>query len=105
LLNVVSKFGLPRRWLRIASYFVLSLLAVEITLLVTIGAVRSRELLGFYTAHLALFFPLSAESCECIGSASKARRHELVGGWRNLHDAGVLLGADPIQPAGSSLWD
>jgi hypothetical protein len=46
------------RWLRLASYAVLSLFGVEILLLITIGAVRSRGLMGrgFYVAHLVFFF-------------------------------------------------
>jgi hypothetical protein len=56
--KVVSKFELFGRYLRLASFGVLSLFAVEILLLVTLGAVRSRALLGpaFYIAHIVLFF-------------------------------------------------
>jgi hypothetical protein len=44
--------------LRIASYFVFLLFSIEIVLLLTIGAVRSRGLLGpgFYVAHLIILF-------------------------------------------------
>src|SRR5690242_15095318 len=44
--------------LRVSSYFVLALLALEIVLLETMGAVKCRGLLGpgFYTTHLILFF-------------------------------------------------
>jgi hypothetical protein len=58
LAKVVSKSALLSRWLRIASLALLSLFAVEILLLITIGAVRARGLLGpgFYVAHLVFFF-------------------------------------------------
>jgi hypothetical protein len=58
LVRVVSKSQRASRWLRIASYAVLALFAVEIVLLVTLGAVRSRGVLGpsFYLAHLIFFF-------------------------------------------------
>ena len=57
LAQVVSERERPCRWLRLVSWPVLSLFAVELALLVTIGSVRSRRLLGpgFYVAHLILF--------------------------------------------------
>lgn len=59
---LLSKFVFRRtllsRLLRISSYVVLGLFASEVVLLETIGAVRSRGLLGpgFYSTHLLLFF-------------------------------------------------
>ncbi|MGA9511085.1 MAG: hypothetical protein WBV55_20860 [Candidatus Sulfotelmatobacter sp.] len=56
--RVVLKFERPRRWLRFASYFVLGFFAAELVMLLTLGAVRSRAILGpgFYVVHLILFF-------------------------------------------------
>jgi hypothetical protein len=56
--KVVSKAAPLIRCLRIASFAVLGLFAVEILLLVTIGAVRARGIIGpgFYVAHLVFFF-------------------------------------------------
>lgn len=56
--RVVSKSERSARWLRLVSYLILDLLAVELVLMVTLGAVRSRALLGpsFYVAHLIFFF-------------------------------------------------
>ncbi|HLZ42439.1 MAG TPA: hypothetical protein VKQ11_15835 [Candidatus Sulfotelmatobacter sp.] len=56
--RVVLKFERPRRWLRFTSYFVLALFVAELAMLLTLGAVRSRAILGpsFYVAHLILFF-------------------------------------------------
>jgi hypothetical protein len=56
--KVISKAATLSRWLRIASCVVLGLFAVEILLLVTIGAVRARGLIGpgFYVAHVVFFF-------------------------------------------------
>ena len=58
LAKVVSRFDLLSHSLRLASYGVLSLFALEIVLLLTLGAVRSRGLIGpaFYVTHLVLFF-------------------------------------------------
>ena len=58
LVKFVSKFARPSLYLRLASYGVLSLFAVEIVLLITLGAARSQGILGpaFYVAHFALFF-------------------------------------------------
>ena len=58
LAKVVSKSAILSSGLRIASYVVLSLFAVEILFLIAIGAVRSRGLLGpgFYVAHVVFFF-------------------------------------------------
>lgn len=59
--RVVSKSEKSARWLRLGSYLILGLLGVEVVLLVTLGAVRSRALLGpsFYVAHLIFFFAAS----------------------------------------------
>ena len=56
--KVISKSAIFSHWLRITSYAVLSLFTVEILFLITIGAVRSRGLLGpgFYVAHVVFFF-------------------------------------------------
>ena len=58
LAKVVSRFTRLRRCLRFVSYGVLSLFVVEIVFLVTLGAVRSRCILGsaFYVAHSVCFF-------------------------------------------------
>jgi hypothetical protein len=58
LSRVVLKHGRLRQWLRFTSCFFLGLFACELGLLVTLGPVHSRGLLGpgFYVAHLALFF-------------------------------------------------
>ncbi len=58
LAKIVSKSAMLSRWLRMASYAVLGLFAVEILLLVTIAPVRARGLIGpgFYVAHLVFFF-------------------------------------------------
>jgi hypothetical protein len=58
LAKFVSKFVRLSNWLRAASVLILGLFAVEILLLISLGAVRSRGLLGpgFYVAHLVFFF-------------------------------------------------
>ena len=58
LAKVVSRFEPLRRFLYIASLCVLALFLIELIMLVSIGAVRSRAVVGpgFYVAHLALFF-------------------------------------------------
>jgi hypothetical protein len=58
LSRVVLKYERLSRWLRFTSCFFLGLFACELGLLVTLGSVRSRGLLGpgFYVAHLAFFF-------------------------------------------------
>ena len=58
LARIVLRFEKPSQWLRGASYFVLTMFAVEVALLVTLGATRGRDILGriFYEAHLGLFF-------------------------------------------------
>jgi len=58
LAKVVSRFTGLSRCLRFVSYGVLSLFVVEIVFLVTLGAVRSRGILGpaFYVAHSVCFF-------------------------------------------------
>ncbi len=54
---LVGKFERPSRWLRFFSSFVLASFAAELALLVSLGSVRSRSLLGpgFYVAHVILF--------------------------------------------------
>jgi hypothetical protein len=56
--RVVLKSDHPRRWLRFTSYFVLAFFAAELVMLLTLGAGRSRAILGpgFYIVHLILFF-------------------------------------------------
>jgi hypothetical protein len=58
LAKVISRFDSLGSWLQIASQIVLALFGVELALLVTLGAVRSRGILGpgFYVVHVALFF-------------------------------------------------
>jgi hypothetical protein len=58
LAKIIIRVDLLRRFMWAASVGVLLLFAVEIVLLVTIGAVRSRASIGpgFYVAHLAVFF-------------------------------------------------
>ena len=58
LARVVAKFERLSRWLRFFSSFVLASFAAELALLVSLGSVRSRSLLGpgFYVAHIILFF-------------------------------------------------
>jgi hypothetical protein len=58
LARVVVNFERPRRWLRFTSRLVLALFAAELALLVSLGSVRSRGLLGpsFYVVHLIFFF-------------------------------------------------
>jgi hypothetical protein len=56
--RVVLKFERSRWWLRFASYFVLAFFAAELVMLLTLGTMRSRAILGhaFYVVHLILFF-------------------------------------------------
>ncbi len=58
LIKFVSNADRVSRWLRFASRIVLVLFSVELLLLITLGAVRSRGLLGpgFYVAHVFFFF-------------------------------------------------
>jgi hypothetical protein len=58
LAKVVLRHEHACRILRKLSYVVLSLFAVELTLLSTLGAVRTRAVLGpgFYLAHVIFFF-------------------------------------------------
>jgi len=55
---VIVRFARPSRWLRLTSLFVLGLFAAELVLLVSIGSVRTRGLLGphFFATHVGLFF-------------------------------------------------
>ena len=55
---VVIRYARPTRWLRLVSIPVLAIFAIEIVLLVSLGSVRSRGLLGpgFYVVHIFLFF-------------------------------------------------
>jgi hypothetical protein len=57
LAKIIIRVDPLRRLLWVVSVGVLSLFAVEILLLVTIGAIHSRESIGpvFYPAHLAVF--------------------------------------------------
>ena len=56
--KVVAPRTVLSRLMRRASYVLLALFCVEVVLLETIGAVRSRGMLGpgFYIAHLIFFF-------------------------------------------------
>jgi hypothetical protein len=58
LVKIVSKSDRLSRALRIASYIVLTLFAIELLLLLTFGSVRSRAFLGpgFFVAHILIFF-------------------------------------------------
>ncbi len=58
LVKIVAKSNRVSRLLCIVSTLVLILFFVELILLITLGAVRSRGLLGptFYVVHIALFF-------------------------------------------------
>jgi len=58
LSRVLLKLERASRWLRFASWLVITSFTAELALLVTLGSVRSRGLLGrgFYVAHLVLFF-------------------------------------------------
>jgi hypothetical protein len=58
LLKVVARFRWATTLLRPASYVLLGLFAVEIALLVTLGAIQSRALIGpvFFTGHTIVFF-------------------------------------------------
>jgi hypothetical protein len=58
LARVLLKFERPSRWLRMVSRIVMAMFAAELIMLVTLGPVRSRGLLGpgFYVAHLIFFF-------------------------------------------------
>ncbi len=58
LVKLISGSDNLSRWFRFASYVVLALFAVEIVLLVTLGALRSRGIFGpgFYVAHMCFFF-------------------------------------------------
>jgi hypothetical protein len=58
LARVLLKFERASRWLRIVSRIVMALFAAELVLLVTLGPVRSRGVLGpsFYVAHIIFFF-------------------------------------------------
>jgi hypothetical protein len=57
LVKFVSRSTGLSRALRIASYFLLTLFAIEVLLLLTLGSVRSRALLGpgFYVVHFLIF--------------------------------------------------
>jgi hypothetical protein len=58
LVKIVSRSERVSRWMRVASHIVLGAFAVELILLVTLGAVRSRAVIGpgFYAAHMLCFF-------------------------------------------------
>lgn len=58
LVKVFSRNIRAQYWLRGCSYVVLSLLAIELLLLMTLGAVQSRSRIGpaFYDAHFVVFF-------------------------------------------------
>ena len=58
LVKLISRFDRVSRWLRLGSHIVLALFSFELVLLITLGAVRSRGVLGpgFYVAHTFFFF-------------------------------------------------
>jgi hypothetical protein len=58
LAKVIARFQKVSRFLYVISALVLILFVLELVLLVTLGAVRSRGLFGptFYVVHIALFF-------------------------------------------------
>src|SRR5215471_4746161 len=58
LAKIISRFQRLGRALRFLSLCVLATFIAEITLLITLGSVRSRGLLGpgFYVTHVILFF-------------------------------------------------
>ncbi len=58
LATVARRWGRMRRWLYSASLVLLGLFSVELIRLVTLGAVRSRAVVGpgFYVAHSVFFF-------------------------------------------------
>ena len=84
--RVVLKFERATRWLRFTSYFVLAFVASELVMLLTVGAVRSRAILGrsFYVAHVILFFvsvPALANSLVLRQHREFRERRELVARW------------------------
>jgi hypothetical protein len=58
LANAIRRFEGLRRWLYAASVVILAGLLSEVVLLITLGAVRSRGVIGpaFYVVHVILFF-------------------------------------------------
>jgi hypothetical protein len=58
LATIVIRLDFLRRAMWLVSVLVLIAFAIEVTLLVTVGSVHSRALIGpmFYVAHVALFF-------------------------------------------------
>ena len=58
LARVIRRFEGPRRWLYAASVVILAGFLGEVVLLITLGAVRSRGVIGpaFYVAHVVFFF-------------------------------------------------
>jgi hypothetical protein len=84
--RLVLKFEGPRRWLLFTSYFVLVVFAAELVMLLSLGTVRSGEILGgtFYVVHLTLFF-LGVPSLANVLLLRKRRR--FVDRW---YVAGVL---------------
>jgi hypothetical protein len=58
LSRVAFRFTRVCRWLRLTSLLIVILFAIELVLLMSLGAVRSRGVLGpsFYIVHIVLFF-------------------------------------------------
>jgi hypothetical protein len=58
LAKVIARFDRTALWCRNVSFLVLALFGIEVVLLISLGAVRSRGILGpgFYVAHLFFFF-------------------------------------------------
>jgi hypothetical protein len=58
LAKVIARFDRTALWCRNVSFLVLALFGIEVVLLISLGPVRSRGILGpgFYVAHLFFFF-------------------------------------------------
>jgi hypothetical protein len=56
--KVIARFETPSRWLRRASFIIVGLITLEFVLVLTVGAVKSRQLIGpgYYIVHLVGFF-------------------------------------------------
>jgi hypothetical protein len=99
LLKVVARFRWATTLLRPASFVVLGLFAVEIALLVTLGAVQSRALIGpvFVTGHAIVFFLGTPATGECHPAPKTRRtRPKVVRRLLTLHSARILPGVARI---------
>lgn len=88
LAKVIAKRQQTIRFLRITSIILLSLFCTELLLLIPLGAVRSRALLGptFYAVHLILFFL----GPPALANVLVLRRQGLFRSW---YEAGVMCTA------------